>query len=119
MQSTLDFSHYLKNAGPGLLHLELAVEGINCAGCMAKIERNLSKMPDVTSARVNLTDRRLALEWKAGAVNPAEFIDRLAELGYRAYPFEPAGAETRESERAGALLRRLGVAAFAAMNVMM
>jgi Cu2+-exporting ATPase len=119
MQSTIDFSHYLKKAGPGLLHLDLAVEGINCANCMAKIERNLSKIPDVTSARVNLTDRRLALEWKAGAVDPALFVDRLAELGYKAYPFERADAETREAERASALLRRLGVAAFAAMNVMM
>ena len=119
MELTVDFSHYLKSTGTGLLHLDLAVEGINCAGCMAKIERNLSKIPDVTSARVNLTDRRLALEWKAGAVDPALFVDRLAELGYKAYPFEAAGAETREAERASALLRRLGVAAFAAMNVMM
>jgi P-type Cu2+ transporter len=116
---TLDFSHYLKSAGSGLLHLDLAVEGINCAGCMAKIERNLSKIPDVTSARVNLTDRRLALEWKAGSIDPATFVDRLAELGYKAYPFEATGAETKEAERASALLRRLGVAAFAAMNVMM
>ncbi|HVX76917.1 MAG TPA: heavy metal translocating P-type ATPase [Bradyrhizobium sp.] len=119
MQSTLDFSHYLKPAGSGLLHLELAVEGINCAGCMAKIERNLSKIPDVTSARVNLTDRRLALEWKAGSLEPSLFIDRLAELGYKAYPFERAGAEAEEADRANSLLRRLGVAAFAAMNVMM
>src|ERR1700760_1574856 len=119
MPSAIDFSHYLRNAGAGVLHLDLAVEGINCAGCMAKIERNLSKIPDVTSARVNLTDRRLALEWKVGALDPALFVDRLAELGYKAYPFEVAGAETREAERARALLRRLGVAAFAAMNVMM
>ncbi len=119
MQTTLDFSHYVKSPGAGLLHLDLAVEGISCAGCMAKIERNLSKIPDVTSARVNLTDRRLALEWKAGSVDPATFVDRLAELGYKAYPFERAGAETKEAERAGSLLRRLGVAAFAAMNVMM
>jgi Cu2+-exporting ATPase len=119
MHSTIDFSHYLKKSGSDLLHLDLAVEGINCAGCMAKIERNLSQIPAVTSARVNLTDRRLALEWKAGAVDPAQFVERLAELGYKAYPFERAGAETKEAERAGALLRRLGVAAFAAMNVMM
>ena len=112
MQSTVDFSHYLKNAGSGLLHLDLAVEGINCAGCMAKIERNLSKIPDVTSARVNLTDRRLALEWKAGASIRRLFVDRLAELGYKAYPFEPAGAETREAERAQVAVapaRRCGV----------
>ncbi|MFK4397270.1 heavy metal translocating P-type ATPase [Bradyrhizobium elkanii] len=119
MQADIDFSHYLKSAGTGLIHLDLAVEGINCAGCMAKIERNLSAIPDVTSARVNLTDSRLALEWKAGALEPALFVSRLAELGYKAYPFERDDAETLEARRAQGLLRRLGVAAFAAMNVMM
>jgi len=119
MGSSIDFSHYLKQAGPDLLHLDLAIEGISCAGCMAKIERSLSEIPQVTSARVNLTDRRLALEWKAGVVDPSLFVDRLAELGYKAYPFEIAGAEAVEVERSRALLRRLGVAAFAAMNVMM
>ncbi|TWB93163.1 Cu2+-exporting ATPase [Bradyrhizobium macuxiense] len=119
MQADIDFSHYLKRAGGGLIHLDLAVEGINCAGCMAKIERNLSTIPDVTSARVNLTDSRLALEWKAGTIDPALFVSRLAELGYKAYPFERDDAETLEAQRAQGLLRRLGVAAFAAMNVMM
>ena len=79
---------------PGIAHLDLAVEGVSCAGCMAKIERGLSAIPDVTRARVNLTDRRLAVEWKKGAVDPAALIDRLAELGYKAYPFEPVRAET-------------------------
>src|ERR1700758_1614818 len=99
MQSTLDFSRYLRSVGEGLVHLDLAVDGINCAGCMAKIERNLLKIPHVTSARVNLTDRRLALEWKIGAVDPTTVVDRLAELGYRAYPFERAGSEAREADR--------------------
>ncbi|MGF6312903.1 Cu2+-exporting ATPase [Bradyrhizobium sp. i1.8.4] len=119
MQADIDFSHYLKRTGTGLVQLDLAVEGIDCAGCMGKIERDLSSIPDVTSARVNLTDNRLALEWKAGALDPALFIKRLAELGYRAYPFQRDNAETLEAERAQDLLRRLGVAAFAAMNVMM
>ena len=69
---------------------------------MAKIERGLSAIPDVTRARVNLTDRRLALEWKKGAIDPARFIDRLAELGYKAYPFEPVRAEVVEAERIAA-----------------
>ena len=119
MQSDIDFSHFLKRTGAGRLQLDLAVEGISCVGCMGKIERNLSSIPDVTSARVNLTDNRLALEWKAGALDPALFVKRLAELGYRAYPFQRDNAETLEAERAQELLRRLGVAAFAAMNVMM
>ncbi len=119
MQATRDFSHYVKDAGSGLAHIDLAVEGVNCAGCMSKIERGLSAIPDVTLARVNLTDRRVALEWKQGALDPARFIDRLAELGYKAYPFEAEGAEAIEAEQSRFLLRCLGVAAFATMNVMM
>ena len=119
MQATRDFSHYVRNLDSGLSHIDLAVDGVSCAGCMSKIERGLSALPDVTLARVNLTDRRVALEWKQGALDPARFIDRLAELGYKAYPFEPVRAEALEAEQAGFLLRCLGVAAFAAMNVMM
>jgi Cu2+-exporting ATPase len=119
MQATRDFSHYVKDAGAGLQHIDLAVEGVSCAGCMSKIERGLSAIPDVTLARVNLTDRRVALEWKQGTLDPAGFIDRLAELGYKAYPFETAGAEAAEAEQSRFLLRCLGVAAFATMNVMM
>ncbi|MGY3443414.1 heavy metal translocating P-type ATPase [Bradyrhizobium sp. USDA 4473] len=119
MPAEIDFSHFMKRTGAGLVQLDLAVEGINCAGCMGKIERNLSSIPDVISARVNLTESRLALEWKAGALDPALFVKRLAELGYRAYPFQRDNAETLEAVRAQSLLRRLAVAAFAAMNVMM
>ena len=119
MQATRDFSHYVRDAGAGLSHIDLAVEGVHCAGCMSKIERGLSAIPDVTLARVNLTDSRVALEWRVGALDPARFIERLAELGYKAYPFETVRAEAVEAEQAGFLLRCLGVAAFAAMNVMM
>src|SRR6476646_6281552 len=119
MQATRDFSHYVRDAGSGLAHIDLAVEGVSCAGCMSKIERGLSAIPDVTLARVNLTDRRVALEWKQGALDPTRFIDRLAELGYKAYPFETASAEALEAEQSRFLLRCLGVAAFATMNVMM
>ncbi|WP_375310299.1 cation-translocating P-type ATPase [Bradyrhizobium sp. A5] len=119
MHVTRDFSHYVRAAGEGVQHIDLAVEGVHCAGCMAKIERGLSAMPDVTLARVNLTDRRVALEWKAGTLDPARFIDRLEELGYKAYPYETESAEVAEVAESRFLLRCLGVAAFATMNVMM
>jgi P-type Cu2+ transporter len=119
MQATRDFSHYVKRLSSGLSHIDLAVEGVSCAGCMSKIERGLLAIPDVTLARVNLTDRRVALEWKEGALDPARFVDRLAELGYKAYPFETVRAEAVEAENSRFLLRCLGVAAFATMNVMM
>jgi Cu2+-exporting ATPase len=118
MSDARDLAHFLRWDG-GTARLELAVDGINCAGCMAKIERGLSAVPAVTRARVNLTDKRVAVEWGAGKPDPARVLDRLAELGFKAYPFEPARAEAKEAQEAASLLRRLGVAAFAAMNIML
>ncbi|MCK1626724.1 cation-translocating P-type ATPase [Bradyrhizobium sp. 160] len=119
MQITRDFSYYVRTAGEGVQHIDLAVDGVHCAGCMARIERGLSAIPDVTLARVNLTDRRVALEWKQGTLDPSRLIDRLEELGYKAYPYETARAEATEVAESRFLLRCLGVAAFATMNVMM
>jgi Cu2+-exporting ATPase len=118
MNDVRDLTHFLRWDG-GNARLELAVEGISCAGCMAKIERGLANVPAVTRARVNLTDKRVAVEWAGGAPDPARIVDRLAELGFKAYPFEPARAEAKEAQAAASLLRRLGVAAFAAMNIML
>ena len=50
MQATRDFSHYVRDLGSGLSHIDLAVDGINCAGCMSKIERGLAAIPAVTLA---------------------------------------------------------------------
>ena len=112
MQATRDFSHYVRHLGSGLSHIDLAVEGVSCAGCMSKIERGLSALPDVTLARVNLTDRRVALEWKEGALDPARFIDRLAELGLQGLSVR-AGPRRSARDRAGelpvALPRRRGL----------
>jgi Cu2+-exporting ATPase len=118
MNEVRDLTHFVQWDG-GRARLELAVDGITCAGCMARIEAGLAAVPAVTRARVNLTDRRVAVEWAGGKADPARVVDRLSELGFKAYPFEPARAEAEEAEAAASLLRRLGVAAFAAMNIML
>jgi P-type Cu2+ transporter len=119
MTQARDLSHFVHHLDGGIARMELAVEGIHCGGCMRTIENGLSAMPDIVRARVNLTDRRVAVEWREGKVDPNGFIDRLSELGFRAYPFDSgksAGDERREGRE---LLRCLGVAAFAAMNIML
>ena len=76
---------------------------------MSKIERGLSAIPDVTLARVNLTDRRVALEWKAGRARPGPFHRsagraRLQGLSVRAGPRRSDG--DRAGELPAALPRR-------------
>src|ERR1700682_2559433 len=97
MQATRDFSHFVRDLGSGLSHIDLAVEGVSCAGCMSKIERGVAALPDVTLARVNLTDRRVALEWKQGALNPARFIDRLPGVRDQSHPLPTPRRPARRS----------------------
>ena len=119
MNETRDLSHFVRHIDGGVARIDLAVEGMACAGCMSKIERGLSALPSITRARANLTSRRVAVEWSEGAIDPVRVVERLSELGFRAYPFDPGGAEAAEEQETKFLLRCLGVAAFAAMNVML
>jgi P-type Cu2+ transporter len=119
MTGTPDLSYFVRHLDGGIARMELAVEGITCGACMLAIESGLAAIPQTTRARVNLTDRRVAVEWRDGSVDPARYIDRLSELGYRAYPYDSARSAAREDRETRALLRCLGVAAFAAMNIML
>jgi P-type Cu2+ transporter len=119
MAETRDLSYFVHHLDGGIARMELAIEGIRCGGCMRAIENGLASIPQTTCARVNLTDRRVAVEWRDGSVDPARFIDRLSELGYRAYPYDSGRSAANEEQETRTLLRCLGVAAFAAMNVML
>jgi Cu2+-exporting ATPase len=119
MSDARDLSGFIVHGDGGIARMDLAVDGITCAACMAKIESDLGRVPNVTRARVNLTNRRLAVEWKEGTLDPVRVIDRLAELGFKAYPFSPGRAEQEEEQESRFLLRCLAVAAFAAMNIML
>lgn len=101
------------------LSLDLAVEGIKCAACMASIERALAQEPGVVGARVNLGARRLHVTFERHEADPARIIRRLDELGFKAYPFSPRQTEDGKSREMQRLLRALGVAAFASMNIML
>ena len=80
-----DFTSFVRHRD-GLAAMDLAVDGIHCAGCMAKIEKGLKAEPGIISARVNLASKRVTVSWRDGAENPGRAIDRLDEMGFKAYP---------------------------------
>ncbi|MCC6947359.1 MAG: cadmium-translocating P-type ATPase [Bradyrhizobiaceae bacterium] len=118
MAEAVDFSAFVTARPDGACEMQLAVEGVHCAGCMAKIERTLGTMPGVTNARLNFTNRRLTVDWRKGEVEPGAIVEKLETIGYRAHPFAHA-AEDEEARQAAFLLRCLAVAGFAAMNIML
>ena len=115
----LNFAAHAKPQPDGTCILHLMVEGLQCAACVWLIESVLSRQPDVLSARVNMTTRRLVLKWRGGTDAADGLVDPVAALGYRLVPFDPAllDAETRRRERQ--LLKAMAVAGFAAGNVML
>jgi P-type Cu2+ transporter len=119
MTDTRDLSYFVHHLDGGIARMELAVEGMRCGSCMSAIEHGLATIPHTRSARVNMTDHRVAVEWQDGSIDPVRFIDRLSELGYRAYPYDYGRSATSEEQEIWTLLRCLGVAAFAAMNIML
>ena len=91
MPEPLDLSMFVKRAG-SLVHLDLAVEGVGCAGCIRKIEGGLKRIPGIVDARLNFTNRRLAVDWRDGALEASDVIDAIERIGYRAHPFAPERA---------------------------
>ncbi|WP_010544609.1 heavy metal translocating P-type ATPase [Sphingomonas elodea] len=98
-----------------LVGTDLIVDGLRCAGCIAKLEHGLLAQARVAEARVNFTTRRLRILHDASLDADALIAD-VAALGFEAHVLAQAAAPDRESRR---LARALAVAAFAAMNVML
>lgn len=119
MAETLDLSVFVKRQDDGTSHLDLAIEGIDCAACIDEIEGGLCQLPGIVDARLNYTNHRLALEWREGEASPATVVEELRRLGYRAHPFQARLVEEEESRRAQWLLKCLAVAGFASMNIML
>lgn len=100
-------------------HLDLLVPGARCAACMGKIERSLLALPEVTSARLNLTNRKLSVDFRRAAVNPDLVITTLARLGYPSTVYDPAAAVAAHEAEGRQLILAMAVAAFGSMNAMM
>ncbi len=119
MAAAPDFSHFVKTDKEGRSRLDLAIDGITCAACLGDIETAMKRLPGVMLARLNLTSHRLALTFDSTRIDSGRLVGALEAIGYRAYPFEQRKVEADEAARFLLLLKCLGVAVFAAMNIML
>ena len=119
MSEVRDFSIFVRPAEGGKSAMDLAVEGIHCAACMRAIEKGLSTEPGVAGARVNLANRRVTVEWDPVRSSAERILDRMDQIGFKAYPFSVGRAESAEQAEEKRLMICLAVAGFAAMNIML
>ena len=94
----------------------LAVPGMHCAGCIARIEGGLAGRPGIRSARVNLSARQVTIAHEP-YLKSRDLVAALDRIGFEAQPRK--GAFARTDSAVTPLLAPFAVAAFAAMNVML
>ncbi|MEX6634557.1 heavy metal translocating P-type ATPase [Hyphococcus lacteus] len=99
-----------------LFQTVLSAPGIKCAGCIDKIESGITKIPNVVRTRVNLSTKRVTVDWKKSN-NAPPLIDALGQLGFQAHL---SNCDTKPSDNElRTLIRALAVAGFGAANIMM
>ncbi|WP_080418564.1 heavy metal translocating P-type ATPase [Burkholderia ubonensis] len=79
-------------AAPATAPIELEIEGMTCASCVARVEKALAGVPGVTRVSVNLATERATVDAAAG-VTTAQLVDAVRQAGYQATPVaepEPA-----------------------------
>ena len=93
-----------------------SVPGIHCAGCIAKLEGGMGKLPSVIEARVHFGQKRIRVTHRAES-SEDEIRQAIDALGFRSERVTQDDASPPDETRA--LLKALAVAAFASMNVML
>lgn len=109
----------VSKAGDGTRTLRLAIPGMHCGGCIAKIERRIKALPGIVDARANLTRKSLTAIWHGTETDGIKIVDALRDVGFDAFPFDAEDAETLEGAERRDLITRMAVAGFASANVML
>jgi Cu+-exporting ATPase len=91
-------------------HAKLFIEGMTCAGCVARVDSALCGTPGVHTVSVNLATNSAAVEYDAGSANVAELIGVVASLGFKARaaesPEREAAAGEEHAEAYGRLTKK-------------
>lgn len=96
-----------------------AVDGLRCAACSWLVDRVLRSLPGIVAATTNASTGRTHVTWRRADVSLGQIARAIAEIGYGPHPLGDGSAlEAQQRERRDAL-KRLAVAGFGMMQVMM
>ena len=105
-----------RDLGDGLRQTILTLPDVHCATCIAAVEGALRKIPGVELARVNLSTRRVTINWRGHDEESSDFAAALAKIGYASHL--ACIEEDSQDPVLSSLLKALAVAGFSAMNIM-
>lgn len=103
----------------GLFRSDFTISNMHCAACLHKLESHFSKLCGVERARANLSLKRFSVTWYEGKTTPGKLEKEIKKLGFSPEAFDLEGVSDRQDAEGRQLLVALGVAGFAAMNIML
>lgn len=83
---------------PVVSHIELGVQGMTCASCVARVERALNRTDGVLNASVNLATERASVTYLPFSVGPGQLRAAIRDAGYDVLE-EQAGLSREDQER--------------------
>lgn len=116
---SLEIEPFVKADESGVFSINLMVEGIHCASCVWLVESILNKQAVTVSARVNMSTRRLVLQWKGGVIGGKNLINLVNSLGYKLVPYDAEAMTNEDEKKSHQLLKSIAVSGFAMSNVML
>jgi P-type Cu+ transporter len=93
--------------------IDIPVQGMTCAACQARVQRELQRQPGVLDAAVNLMMKNAAVTYDPAVTQPQALVEAIRETGYEAElprpeqtAFEEQAARDRAQEEEFRSLRR-------------
>ena len=70
----------------------IAIDGMSCASCVARVEARIKTIPGVTDASVNLATETADVTYTESMVSPTDVATTLTESGYPSTPRTPTSS---------------------------
>src|SRR4051794_4521503 len=96
MLATMD--RIAPHAAAGEQTVDLALEGMTCGACAARIEKVLNRLPGV-SANVNFAAEKARVRFAPGTADVERLLGAVRKAGYGARPVEPESRARNDARK--------------------
>jgi len=97
----------------------LTIGGVTCNACLWLAESAISKVPGVISAEINYVTHRATVIWRSQHTSLSAIVDAVIRVGLQVSPIASRQSLSHRLKAKRELLKQLGVALLAMMQVMM
>lgn len=111
--------NFVKQHNENVHEASLILDGVVCPACIWMIEKHIGALPGIVSINTNYSSNRAGIVWDTVRIKLSDILKAIADIGYRAYPYEPGREQLLADRERKEQIRRIGLAGLLGMQVMM